>query len=273
MIIADWLSTAYQFKIQLTGIVYLHRILDPRLGGAAMKNLRMFKKLCGDKGLGSVVLATTMWDGVPVLTGRDREADLKTRTDFWKYMIDQGAKMFRQDSGRDSAAKIIQYLINKNRPVILDIQRDLVDRNLTLNETAAGQEVVSKIEVQRALYEKKLDDLRKDIADALARNNQDRHEELEALKADWEEQASRDKEELVKLQVNREQLRREMEQQHEAEKAKIVEELERTKELIRQDEIVLSGLKDAYKKDLQLQEARLKNKFYQAMLAKTCCVM
>ena len=59
--ITNWLSTAYTADLKLTGIIYLHRILDVKMGGSAMKNLRMFKKLRGDDSLGSVVLATTFW--------------------------------------------------------------------------------------------------------------------------------------------------------------------------------------------------------------------
>jgi predicted GTPase len=44
--IANWLSTAYEENIKLAGIIYLHRIEDVRLGGAAMRNLRMFKAQC-----------------------------------------------------------------------------------------------------------------------------------------------------------------------------------------------------------------------------------
>jgi hypothetical protein len=51
-------------NIKLTGIVYLHRIMDNKVGGSAMKNLRMFRALCGNYGLGSVVLATTHWSKV-----------------------------------------------------------------------------------------------------------------------------------------------------------------------------------------------------------------
>lgn len=58
--VADWLNRTHQAKVKLAGIVYLHRINDTRLGGSAMKNLRMFKKLCGDDALSCVVLATTM---------------------------------------------------------------------------------------------------------------------------------------------------------------------------------------------------------------------
>lgn len=47
--LADWLNRVYQNNVRLAGILYLHRIGDNRLGGTAMKNLRMFKKLCGDE--------------------------------------------------------------------------------------------------------------------------------------------------------------------------------------------------------------------------------
>lgn len=45
--VAIWLANSYRSQIRLTGILYLHRITDNRLGGCAMKNLKMFKKMCG----------------------------------------------------------------------------------------------------------------------------------------------------------------------------------------------------------------------------------
>jgi hypothetical protein len=57
--LAAWLTETYSANIRLTGILYLHRILDIRLGGSAMRNLRMFRKLVGEQNLASVVLATT----------------------------------------------------------------------------------------------------------------------------------------------------------------------------------------------------------------------
>ena len=60
--ITAWLSEAHKEKLKLSGIIYLHRIPDLRVGGAAVANLQMFRGLCGDSNLESVVLATTMWD-------------------------------------------------------------------------------------------------------------------------------------------------------------------------------------------------------------------
>ncbi|KAL4061675.1 hypothetical protein V8B97DRAFT_2066349, partial [Scleroderma yunnanense] len=46
----------------LTGLIYVHRISDTRVGGNAQRNLRMFRNLCGDESLKNVVIVTTMWD-------------------------------------------------------------------------------------------------------------------------------------------------------------------------------------------------------------------
>lgn len=66
--VAFWLAAAYSKSVRLAGIIYLHRIIDPRMQGSALKNLRMFQKLCGDGNLGSVVLARltgTITKGAP----------------------------------------------------------------------------------------------------------------------------------------------------------------------------------------------------------------
>ena len=45
--IVRWLGE----RKKLSGILYFHRIIDPRLTGTARANLRIFKRLCGDDDL------------------------------------------------------------------------------------------------------------------------------------------------------------------------------------------------------------------------------
>jgi hypothetical protein len=59
---ANWLNIAYKMKVEFMGIIYLYSIGDARYGFIAERNLRIFKNLCGDQAMGSVVLATTFWD-------------------------------------------------------------------------------------------------------------------------------------------------------------------------------------------------------------------
>lgn len=63
----------------LSGIVYLHRINQPRMQGSAKTNMPVFKKLCGDNALGNAILATTMWDVTEVQLAEEREKQLQER--------------------------------------------------------------------------------------------------------------------------------------------------------------------------------------------------
>lgn len=95
--VAFWLSSVYTKEARLAGIIYLHRISDVRLGGQALKNLRMFKQLCGTNNLNSVILATTHWstsDGVRISerVGSERETELIDTGGFWGGMIEKGAR-------------------------------------------------------------------------------------------------------------------------------------------------------------------------------------
>jgi hypothetical protein len=202
--IADWLSTAYEEKIKLAGIVYLHRIEDVRLGGAAMRNLRMFKALCGDNSLASVVLATTRWQNVDPDEGLQREQQLCSSPKMWKRMIDFGSKVMRQDRDEISASEIIQYLLQRRKSVTLDIQVELVDNKKKLNETGAGQELHAELEKQKKEYERQLAALRKEMELAAQKERNELQEQLRQAER-------RNVREEFRLQRQQEQHRNELE--------------------------------------------------------------
>jgi hypothetical protein len=205
--VADWLNQAYSHKILLSGIIYLHRILDVRMGGAAMKNLRMFKKLCGDDGLGSVVLATTFWGNVSPQEGTTRESQLKNRPDFWKSMIDRGSTVLRQDRGATSAREIVQYLIQKRRPRALEIQKDMVDHHKTLDQTAAGQEVQAELARQRVEYENRMKEIRREMRQAMEKKDREHQEELRIYRAEMDEKIRRFEEDKKLIVSSQSELR------------------------------------------------------------------
>jgi hypothetical protein len=199
--VASWLSLAYSNDLKLTGIIYLHRILDVRLGGAGMKNLRMFKKLCGEESLASVVLATTFWGSVDKDTALMREEQLKTKTDFWGGLIARGSSVFRQDDGQASAERIVSFLVQRRHPVVLEIQREMVDGKKTLDETAAGGEVKAELQKAKLEYEKKLAELRQDMKQALAQHDKAWQAEIQRTKDEFEAKMRRDEEDRAKLRV------------------------------------------------------------------------
>ena len=225
--IADWLAQAYQFQVRLTGIIYLHRITDVRIGGSGMKNLRMFRKLCGEQGLGSVVLATTMWSLCPAADARRREDQLVNQNDLWKFLVGRGARVFRQDDGAVSGQKIIDYLINRAQPVTLDIQREMVDQGLKLAETGAGREVQEELERLKEKHEKEMREIRQEMEEAIKEKDEERQEELREYRAQIDRQMREAAEQTKQLEASREQLRREMKEQHSREIEQLRNEIAR----------------------------------------------
>ncbi|KAF7422434.1 hypothetical protein PC9H_010590 [Pleurotus ostreatus] len=96
--ISAYLSTTYADGVRLSGIVYVHRISDFRMGGTSTRNFRMFRKLCGDDSLRNVVLVTNMWGQVPLDVGEAREQELKQEDMFFKPVLDEGAQLKRHNN-------------------------------------------------------------------------------------------------------------------------------------------------------------------------------
>ena len=138
-------SRSFKREKILSGIIYLHRITDNRMAGTPLKNLRVFRKLCGQDALDKVYLTTTMWDEVDPNIGERRLEELKT--DYWKSMIMQGAQVARCRNDDDSPNKVIQHILVQEaaREAVL-LREGMADLKKELKETAAGQELYSQLE-------------------------------------------------------------------------------------------------------------------------------
>jgi len=211
--VVKWLNDAYSKEIILCGIIYLHRIRDDRMGGAAMRNLSMFNKMCGEEGLGSVILATTFWAQVSDEEGTRKETLLKTRPDFWKRMVDRGSTVMRQDCGAESAQKIVQFLIDKRRPRALEIQKDMVDRHMTLDQTAAGQELQIELARQRVEYERKMNEIQSEMQQAIDKKDKEHQDDLAVYKKEMDAKIAKVEEDKKLIVSTQKQLSEQIEQQ------------------------------------------------------------
>ena len=95
----------------MSGVIYMHRISDLRMGGVHRRNFGMFRKLCGEETLRNVLLVTTMWGLVDPVVGEKREKQLMTDPALFKPVIDKGARMIRHDNTLPSAQAILELLI------------------------------------------------------------------------------------------------------------------------------------------------------------------
>ena len=111
------------------------------MGGTTLKNLAVFKDLCGRDSLKNVILVTTMWDEVQdQSTGSEREKELLSN--FWKDMVDHGSRTYRFGGSPESAWEIINHLDlngSRERRTSLQIQREMVDENTPFDQTSAAK--------------------------------------------------------------------------------------------------------------------------------------
>ena len=115
------------------------------MAGTPLRNLSMFKELCGRDNFKNVVLVTTMWDHVSDDEGLEREEELQNA--FWQSMISLGSSTHRFLFTEKSAWDIINTISlsppGERRP--LQIQREMVDENKPIDKTSAGKAVLQSI--------------------------------------------------------------------------------------------------------------------------------
>jgi len=96
--IAHWLSMSFKHGIKLSGIIFLHRIIDVKMADSARRNLLMFQKLWRE-----ILLlcnaCTTMWSQVDEGTGSAREKELINTDEWWGHMYKKGSKIFHHTGG------------------------------------------------------------------------------------------------------------------------------------------------------------------------------
>jgi len=140
--IAEWLKESYDDRCLLSGIIYLHRISDPRMDPSSKKSLRMFRSLCGTGNLKNVILATTMWEKTDEVDGQRREDEL--RNNFWKEMLSNKSELARISSDPEDGKRLIRNLLG-NQPMVLQLQDEL-SQGKSLSATDAGAEIREEME-------------------------------------------------------------------------------------------------------------------------------
>jgi hypothetical protein len=205
----------------LAGVIYVHRISDKRFTGIARRNFGMFRELCGDKTLKNVVLVTNMWGEVPLDVGEAREQELVGQ--FFKPVLDKGAQIARHHNTVESAHDIIRRIMN-NRPIALQIQRELVDEGMNLTDTAAGQAVNRELNEQIERHRAELRAVQEEMLRAQQRRDEETRQELE-------EETRKIQEEMNRMRVNSE----EMAASYNEEKKKREEAMGQMQEQARQD--------------------------------------
>ncbi|CEF76500.1 unnamed protein product [Fusarium graminearum] len=174
--ISAWLSKSYTEKILLNGILYLHRISDPRMQGSGKLSISLLRKLCGKDAFKNVVLVTTMWELVEKDIGDRREKEPEETEEFW-----------------DSARNILSMFVPEEpevqpEMVTLAIQKELADDNKTLDQTSAGQLLDGTWAKEKEALQRELEEVRDAVKSAneerdhmMAKLLQEQQDEMNAI--------------------------------------------------------------------------------------------
>lgn len=191
---------------RLNGVIYLHRISDPRMGGTALRNNRMFRKLVGADSLKNVILATTFWEGIPPHIGAHRENELCSNPDFWGGMLERGAKMAKLTRSRESALAVLEQ-ISGDETIVLDDESVLREQREALE--AIQKKMEEEKEAARQQMEMEVRQARIEAARKLAREKEELRKQRER-----EERARRAEELRLEMQrkAARERYERELEE-------------------------------------------------------------
>lgn len=185
------LTKFYAQNVLLSGIIYLHRITDPRMTGSATKNLEIFKRLCGKEAFPQVALVTTRWDEATSdeeakTQAQERETQLVRSPNYWAPIVQCNARVMRYFGNAESAWRVVDSLISPNQRVPLAVQREMIDENLPLNETSVGKFVSEKYDELRRRYEQELREVKESAEEALKAKDEKELNNLLAQQKDYE---------------------------------------------------------------------------------------
>jgi len=256
--VAFFLSQIYRYHIQLAGIVYLHRITDNRVSGTALKNLNMFKKLCGPEAFGHVVLATSMWnamDSTLAEVGIKRERELVTTAGFWGTMHKSGSQVARWTGDGRSAQAIVGKIIemhDRSGRTVLKIQEQLVNGNLSLEETDAGMEVQREIAAARAKLQEEIDQLREAQKEMERQSNETLAKELAQQRQEFEKQLVDANEAQEALKVSLRSLVEQKTAEYEARLTSVLDDQRRLTESLQQKEAEIERSRRMHREDADM---------------------
>jgi len=256
MDILSWLESSYQQGTKLNGVLYFHRIIDPRMSGTALSNLRLFRSLCGSDNLANVILGTTFWDTVDDAVGQRRENEFRTNPQYWKMLVEKGSRLVRVQQDRASNLQILTDIARNNGKFVTQAQKEML-AGKAMSETTAAQSMNAEIEALRQENEARL------VAERRRLEEVQRQAELKRKQWRKEQEHREQERRLAQQKAAEEQARRHRQRQEQAEKERQAElkRLQEEKEamLRRAEEIKRQKARE----EEQRQQRRQRRAFYQ----------
>ena len=156
----------------------------------------MLREICGESAWKKFIFVTNMWEDHSQTTNEAHERELRGK--LFKPALDMGAQIVRHHNTVESAHNIIQMIV-ADGPVVLQIQRELVDQRRYIGDTAAGKAITQEPKEQIRRHEAELTTVREEVEEALGEEDEERRRELEEEEMMLQEEEGRLRELMVKI--------------------------------------------------------------------------
>ncbi|KAF3912204.1 hypothetical protein ABW21_db0209009 [Orbilia brochopaga] len=178
------LGTTYK----ISGILYLHSIIEPRMTRSALKNLRLFKKIVGAKNLSKCCLVTTKWSKETTALTESRETELQTDKQFWQPLLKKGAHMVRFGDTKQSVLDTLEIVGADSGSEFTPKLVEELKKGVPLAETAAGKEVDDNIEKVKSTRTLELAGLKEEYAEAIEEDDVEMADDISKQQAEYEKE-------------------------------------------------------------------------------------
>lgn len=180
--IASFLCTFCDNKgLSIGGMIYVHRITDPRMSSSSLKSIRIFEHLCGESNFPAVYIVTTMWDMLRTKGAKaaamEREELLRSRVDFFGHLVAGGATFPSHEDTVTESLKIVDHLAARKIEVDLEVRREMrSEAGFILANTSVGRFLQGDLEKKRRKYGTRMDELELYRRAVLARDDDSENE-------------------------------------------------------------------------------------------------
>lgn len=183
----------------------------------------MFKQFCGTDSFTGVVLATTMWKENEMQDSLRKERELYEEPSYFGEILNGGARLLRHgpfesspQEEKTSALSILSHVLKQARSrdghLVLQIQRELIDEQRSLDDTGAGRAISENVRAARDQFIIQLKDLQAQWNEKLHQKDVEAVRDREEIKKELNLQIARKEAEDRALMTDLVQMHKEEEE-------------------------------------------------------------
>ena len=138
--------------VRLSGILYMHCIMESRFGASASRYLSLLQQIVGEKNLPNIHLVTTMVNRIHPEEVAKRHKELRRK--HWAALIRNGATMYTEYEGTTESARDLLNSIEL-KAIVPALQKEVAIENKPLQKTKTRKDLYTSFRQYILEYIKK----------------------------------------------------------------------------------------------------------------------